>query len=489
MAADGSRLSRLTDALSSVRARTTLVGVVVVAAALAAGALGLIALLRGSMTEGVETTARAQLNDVTALVRIGQLPAQLPSGRGDTFSQVVSADGRVLASSATLLATTPVSRLQPGEEGMVIHTVPALTGEELNGGADPDGPYLLVAEQAPAPAGQAATGPLTVYVAASLHPVEAATGTVALALSAGLPVLVILVGALIWILGGRALHPVEAIRAEVADISGHDLSRRVPEPMTRDEVADLARTMNQMLDRLEASAEAQRRFVADASHELRSPLSAVQAMLEVAIRHPDAASWPSVAADALDETRRLRRLIDDLLVLARAGEQGMPERREEVDLDEIVLREARDSRAESPVPIDLHKVSGGRVMGDADQLTRVVRNLIDNACRHAAGRIWVEVSGSSDTVVLAVEDDGPGIPVAERERIFERFARLDEDRNQDSGGAGLGLAIAKQIVDSHGGSIAALDGASGGARLEIRLPAAGGDAPAGAETTEAFNLL
>ena len=314
-----------------------------------------------------------------------------------------------------------------------------------------------------------------VYVAATLHPVEAATRTVALALSGGLPVLVLLVGALIWFLGGRALHPVEAIRAEVADISGHDLHRRVPEPATRDEVAHLARTMNQMLDRLEASAGAQRRFVADASHELRSPLAAIQAMLEVALRHPATAPWPAVAVDALDETRRLRRLVDDLLVLARAAEPGMPERRSEVDLDEIVMREARASRAESATVIDLRRVSGGRVLGDADQLTRVVRNLIDNAQRHAAGRVWMELSSTSGTVLLAVEDDGPGIPAAERDRIFERFARLDEDRNEDSGGTGLGLAIVKEIIDAHGGSIGVGNGAAGGARLEVRLPAAAED--------------
>src|SRR5581483_2089909 len=160
-------------------------------------------------------------------------------------------------------------------------------------------------------------------VAATLHPVVAATKTVALALSAGLPVLVLLVAGLIWVLGGRALRPVEEIRAEVADISGHDLHRRVPEPATRDEVAQLARTMNEMLDRLESSSTAQRQFVADASHELRSPLAAIQATLEVAVTHPDRASWPTVALEALDEAKRLRRLVEDLLVLARTGERDL----------------------------------------------------------------------------------------------------------------------------------------------------------------------
>lgn len=464
-------LRRLLRAFSSVRARTTLVGVAVVGVALAAGAIGLTSLLRSAMTEGVETTARAQLNDVVSLLHLGQLPAQLPSGRGDTFTQVVSANGKVLATSATLLATTPISRLHPGEEGVVIHTIPTLSGSSLEGADDSEGPYLLLAQQYPAQAGLGATGPVTVYVAATLRPVVAATTTVAAALSIWLPVLVLLVGALIWILGGRALRPVESIRAEVADISGHDLHRRVPEPATRDEIARLARTMNQMLDRLEASASAQQRFVADASHELRSPLAAIQATLEVAAVHPDQAAWPAVAADALDEAKRLRRLVDDLLVLASAGEASVAERRAEVDLDEIVLREARASRAESRATLDLHKVSGGRVIGDADQLTRVVHNLLDNAQRHAASRITIELNHDADWVVLAVEDDGPGIPVSERDRIFERFARLDEARNHDSGGTGLGLALAREIVAAHGGAIAAADGVSG-ARFVVRLPAA-----------------
>lgn len=467
--ADPPRRRWLSGVFASVRARTTVVGVAVVAAALAAGAIGLITLLRTSMTEGVETTARTQLNDVASLLRLGQLPSQLPAGGGNTLTQVVSADGKVLATSATLLATNPISPLHPGEEGIVIHTIPTLSGGALEGGSDSDGPYLLLAQRFPAQGGLKVAGPVTVYVAATLRPVQAATNTVAVALSAGLPVLVLLVGGLIWILGGRALRPVEAIRAEVADISGHDLHRRVPEPTTRDEIAHLAQTMNQMLDRLEASSTAQRRFVADASHELRSPLSAIQATLEVAVTHPEGAAWPAVASDALDETKRLRRLVDDLLVLAKSRDGGAPERREEVDLDEIVLREARTNRAESPVRLDLHKVSAGRVIGDPDQLTRVVHNLLDNARRHASHLVCVELTSNAGNVLLAVQDDGPGIPPLEWERIFERFARVDEARNPDLGGAGLGLAIAKEIVLAHGGSIAVADSPSG-ARFEVNLP-------------------
>jgi signal transduction histidine kinase len=454
---------------TSVRARTTLVGVVVVGGALAVGAVGLLGLLRASMSEGVETTARAQLNDVSSLLRLGQLPAQLPSGRGDTFTQVVASDGRVLATSATLLTSAPMSHQHPGEEGAVISTIPTLSGGAIEDGSDSDGPYLLLAQSFPAPPGPSIGGPVTVYVAATLHPVVAATRTVGLALAAGLPVLTILVAGLIWIFGGRALRPVEAIRAEVSDISGHDLNRRVPEPQTRDEVAHLARTMNEMLDRLESYAGAQHRFVADASHELRSPLASLQTTLEVALAHPATASWPLVVTEALEESQRLQRLVEDLLVLARVDENGQPEGQEEVDLDDIVLLDTRRRRP-CGVEIDLHRVSAGRVLGSPDQLARVVHNLMDNAQRHATARIVLELSTNPENVLLVVQDDGPGVAREERDRVFDRFARLDEARSQDSGGTGLGLAIAKEIVRAHGGTICIADSRAG-ARFEVRLPA------------------
>jgi signal transduction histidine kinase len=456
----------------SVRARATLASVVVVGAALAVGALGLISMLRASLQEGVETAARAQLNDVASLLRVGQLPAELPPAEGDTFTQVVGPNGEVLATSASLLGTAPISHLHVGEDGAVIGAIPTLSANERSGPSDPEGPYLLLSKAFAAPPGvPAASGPFTVYVAGSLRPVTQATATVGLALATGLPVLVALVGALVWIFGGRALRPVESIRAEVADISGRDLHRRVPQPASSDEVARLARTMNEMLDRLESSAAAQRRFVADASHELRSPLAVLQATLEVALAHPEGSAWPAVASDALDEARRLHRLVEDLLVLARGEEGNQAKRWQAVDLDELVLREGRRRRASSaPVQIDLHRVSGGRVKGNPDQLARVVHNLMDNAQHHAASLVRVELTTSAGTVLLVVADDGAGIAPGDRQRVFERFARLDEARSQDDGGTGLGLAIAKDIVASHGGAIEVTDSAVG-ASFAVRLPA------------------
>jgi signal transduction histidine kinase len=461
-------VSELGRRLSTVRARATLASVVVVGAAFAVGALGLVHLLQDSLQEGVESTSQSQLSDVATLIRLGQLPAQLPAGRGDTFTQVIGPTGQVLATTATLLTDRPISHLLPRGEGTVIGTVPTLIDLDATRAPDPEGPYLLIGRRYLEAA--SATHParnVTVYVAGSLRPVVEATDTVGTALASGLPTLLLLVGGLVWAFSGRALRPVEAIRSEVADITGRGLHRRVPEPATADEIARLARTMNEMLDRLEASAAAQNRFVADASHELRSPLAVLQATLELAREHPGQA-WP--LADALDETQRLRRLVDDLLALARLEHRPTGVGSTTVDLDEIVFREVRQLRTSTSLAIDIHAVSAGRVNGDADQLTRVVHNLVDNAQRHAATTITIELGSSDGGVTLVVADDGPGIPPSERERIFERFTRLDEARHRSNGGSGLGLAITKEIITNHGGSIHVEDGRPTGARLTVRLP-------------------
>ena len=456
--------------LASVRARTTLVATAVVAAALILGSIGLVALLRASLTEGLENTLDAQAANVASLLRVGPLPAELPAGHTDTFTQVVGPGGTVLAGSSNLDGRTAVSMAHIGEDGIVLHHVPGLVPDE-DDDSDLRGPFLLLAKTASArvPGGRG-DETVTVYVGGSLHAVDQGTHPVGLALLAGVPVLVLLVGVLVWIMGGRALRPVEAIRAEVADITGHGLHRRVPEPTSDDEVARLARTMNEMLDRLQSSATSQRRFVADASHELRSPLATLQATLEVALAHPDAAAWPAVSTEALDEVRQLHRLVEDLLDLARSEDPSIGQRDQTVDLDEVVLREGRRWPQAGPVSIDLHRVSGGRVRGDPEQLARVVRNLMDNAQRHATNRVVLELHGDDETVELIVSDDGPGIDRQDRQRVFERFARLDESRNQANGGTGLGLAIAHEIVLAHGGTISVTD-SDHGARFAVRLPA------------------
>jgi signal transduction histidine kinase len=310
---------------------------------------------------------------------------------------------------------------------------------------------------------------------------DQALGTIAglqTALWIGIPVLVALVGLLAWVLVGRALRPVERIRAEVDEISHGTLHRRVPVPATDDELARLAGTMNDMLDRLDDAASRQRRFVSDAAHELRSPLACIRTTVEVAAADPSPARWDGVAGTLVDESDRLGRLIDDLLALALLDERSATAGDEEVDLDDLVRTEARRHRAAGQA-VELARVAPTKVRGDSRMLDRAIGNLIDNAVRHARSRVQVglEVRDDGRTAVVTVDDDGPGIPVDDRERVFERFARLDEGRARDAGGSGLGLAVVRAVAERQRGTAVAGIGPLGGARLEVRLPCVTDAAP------------
>jgi len=222
---------------------------------------------------------------------------------------------------------------------------------------------------------------------------------------------------------------------------------------------------------LEEAQRRQRRLVSGASHELRSPVAGVRQHAEVALQHPDRTDGHRFAETVLAQSIRLQRLIDDLLLLARADADGLAVRRRPVDLDDLVLDEVRRLRSTTDLEVDASGVSAGGVEGDAGALARVVRNVVDNAARHAAGRVRLSLAEAGGAVVLAVEDDGPGIPEAERARVFERFVRLDDARARDDGGSGLGLAIVAEVVAAHGGTVAVGDAGLGGARVEVRLPA------------------
>ncbi len=282
------------------------------------------------------------------------------------------------------------------------------------------------------------------------------------------PVLVILAAVVTWLLTGRALRPVHRITSQVGAISGGNLDQRVPEPDTGDEIAELARTMNQMLDRLEADDERLRRFVSDASHELRSPVAVLRSEAEVALREPEGTEVRELAGGVLGEATRLQRVVEDLLVLARGEEHRSVTAFRPVDLDDIVLAEAARRRE---LPIDIQSVSAGRVRGTPEGCARIVTHLLDNATRHGRTRVWVGLRTEGDTVSLWVDDDGPGVPEADRGRIFERFARLDDARTRDKGGAGLGLAVVAETVAAMGGSIDVTTAPGGGARFVLHWPA------------------
>lgn len=282
-------------------------------------------------------------------------------------------------------------------------------------------------------------------------------------------ILTVLAGIATWFIAGRALQPVGAITNQVREITSGTLSDRVPEPSGADEIGVLARTMNTMLSRLETSDLKRRQFVSDASHELRTPVAVLRSEAEVARRAPDSTTIDDFATVVLNESGRLERLVEDLLALARGDESRTLSSTSTVDVDEVVLSEALRSRA---LPVDKSAVSAGRVLGHPDVMTRVVAHLLDNAARHGEHHVAIGVYTDGEIVRVWVDDDGPGISEGERERIFERFIRLDDARTRDRGGAGLGLAVVHSAVEQMEGTIEVLDSPLGGARFEIKLPAA-----------------
>lgn len=451
--------------LASVRARTTVAAVLIVGLALAVSAVSLLLLVQRSLVRNVDEAAELLAEDIATRAEDGTLVARLPVPGGDKDDdfviQVVDDAGRVLAASQNFVGREPVSTHRPPVDDDWITTVHGLP-------VDPDHDFRLVAVRSPTPSGL-----VTVYVASELEQVKETVDSVRRAVRVGAPTLLALAGLLVWVLVGRALRPVESIRSQVAEISASALDRRVPEPPVDDEVGRLARTMNDMLERLQGSAERQRRFVSDASHELRSPIASTKAQLEVAVAHPEATAWEATVTDLVAENERMERLVTDLLFLARSDEGRAEAASAPVDLDDLVLTEVGSLRNRGRVQVDISRVSGGRVSGDAGHLGRVVRNLLENAERHARSATAVELRSANGEVELVVADDGPGVPPEQRERIFDRFIRLDDARSRERGGAGLGLSIAREIVRAHGGRIWVEDGQDGqtGARFVVRLPA------------------
>ena len=454
---------RLQVVPGSVRVRTTVAAVAVVGVAMVVGAVVMVVVLRSTLTREVRAAARLRAEDVAAVLAAGggsgvAGPGTLAVDDADELLiQVLDGGGRVVAASPNTEGRPPVARLRPGSSAEV--EVPA------GGPMDESGEFLAVAAGADTPRGQR-----TVLVARSTEAVDEAVAAVGGLLAVGLPLLLAVVAVTTWVVVGRALAPVEAMRAEVDEISAAALHRRVPDPPADDEIGRLARTMNRMLGRLEQAQARQRRLVSDASHELRSPVATIRQHAEVALAHPGRTTTSELASTVLAEDLRLQRLTEDLLLLTRADEQSLALRRRPVDLDDLVFEEAKRLREATGLRVDTSAVSAGRVAGDAAGMRRVLRNLGDNASRHARERLALSVAERDAAVVLAVEDDGSGIPEADRERVFERFVRLDGARARDDGGSGLGLAIVAELVAAHGGTVVAAAGPLGGARVEVTLP-------------------
>ena len=427
-------------AVGTVRARITVLATAVVLVVLVVAAIGLVILQRRLLTEALDESLEDRANDIAAY---GEDPPPVLTGLGedDAVAQVVREPREVIASSANVQGLDPIVPVYGGPR---FRTVDELPHE--------DEPFRVVVDTVPG---------VVIIVAGPLEDIDESIATLRQSLLVAVPLVVLALAAVLWWLTGRALRPVEAIRTEVASMGGRDLHRRVPVPPGDDEIARLASTMNGMLDRVE-----------DASHELRSPLTRIRTELEVDLAHPGEADPLATHTSVLEETVGLQRLADDLLLVARAdGGQAEMIRTERVDLDDLVLRVARRLRADDRVRIDFTGVGAGQVIGDADQLARLVGNLADNGVRHASSSVRFGLTEDGGSVVLTVEDDGPGVPAAERERIFERFARVDGARNADAGGTGLGLAIARDIAHAHGGTLV-LDPDVPGARFVLTIQAA-----------------
>ncbi|MFI6145363.1 sensor histidine kinase [Streptomyces sp. NPDC051109] len=463
------------------RRRAALAAALAMAAVLGAGGLWLHTLLRANLLDN--TTGRTELAARKVAAQLdgqaspggpapgGRLPA--PEG-GVDLVLVRDAQGRIVASTGDLRDDPGLGGLRPPGRG-----ASGASGEDSRSAVLP--PARPGAERRAAVALDAPGGH-EVYAVTVLGDVDDATRAIALGLLAGAPPLIGFAAALAWWVTGHALRPVTAIRTGLAAVTASELDRRVPDPGGADEIARLARTVNDTLDRLERSDARQRQFTADASHELRNPLAAVRSRLEVALAQgrPDR---ESVAA-ALADTERLQRIAADLLLLARLDGGPVPRpRTEPVDLA-LLAAEDLARRPAPRVPLRLEAQVPVPAAGDPARLERALANLVDNALRHARTGVVVRAAtepadpGGGGWAVLEVEDDGPGIPVEDRDRVFERFVRLDPDRGRAGGGTGLGLAIVREIARAHGGEARALPStAGGGIRFVLRVPP-GGAAPA-----------
>ncbi|WP_432078846.1 sensor histidine kinase [Streptomyces sp. YPW6] len=483
--------------MRSVRARAALGATLVVAVALAGAGLAVLLVLRANLIDQADLQAEVAAREVAGALATGTPYGEVElDDEEDHPVQVTDEEGRVVLVSQDLRAVTGtgatgVTPVPPASAGA---TPPP--GDEDDDGDDRDddgdddsgrpgrgevssddpdfsdgtatvnrttADYRFAAVEATTPGGVT----LTVHAGAPLAAEQEAVGTVRGAMLTGLPVLLVVVAGVTWLVTRRALRPVEGIRREMAAITAsEDLARRVPEPGSRDEIAALARTTNETLAVLEASVERQRRFVADASHELRSPIASLRTQLEVAAAHPDLLDLPGAVAD----TVRLQVLAADLLLLARldAGEKPGGGT---VELGALVREEVSQRTGDRiAVAVEVPEDAAFEVDGSRGQLARVVGNLLDNAQRHAAASVAVSVAAEGRGVRVEVRDDGAGVPEAERERIFERFVRLDDARSRDDGGAGLGLAIARDVAARHGGTLTVHRAHEGGAAFRLWLP-------------------
>ena len=428
---------------ASIRLRITTIASAVVAVVLVLGAVLFVLVMREALVDGVRTAAG---NDASAIAeRIhDSKDFSLTESELDAEDQLIQLvrDGAVIAASEDAEELGPLAV----REGSATVSVP-----------DEDRQYLVAAEES--------RDDVLVVVGHDLSDVDESIAAIVPLVAVSIPVLVALLAITTWIVVGRALRPVERMRVEVDEVTANRLDHRIAGADAPDELGRLAATMNRMLDRLDDSQRTQRRFISDASHELKSPLASLRQYAEVARSYPDRMTAAELTEAIDDEGGRLERIVRGMLVLARADEGSLRKAARPVDLDDLLLQEAQRLKASTALTVDA-AIEPARIEGDAELLAQVVRNLVDNAVRHARGRVSLSLTSPG---VIVVDDDGHGIPQPDRERIFERFVRLDNARARDAGGSGLGLAIVREIVGAHGGTVVASESPLGGARFTVTL--------------------
>lgn len=440
----------------SLRTRMMLTAAIAVAVVLSFGGFLVLSLLRTELIETAQDDGRSEAKRIAELAAHGVLPDELPRS-GDLSTAVqVSQDGVVISGTSNALNRKlfVMEELKPGE---------TRTAERKTLPIDENGPFRVIGLGTRTP-----TGTATVYVAVDVEDIEEFVDLAAELGAASLVVLVLTLAGVFWVVIGRTLAPVAAIQTRADAITGSELHQRVPEPIGRDEISDLARTINAMLGRLEASANRQEAFVGDAAHELRSPIASLQARLETVIGSAPATEEP-VLQDLLRDTKRMGRLVEHLLLLARTDAGTISPGRVPVDLDDLI-REAAAAFESRTVAVDISDVEPVQVLGQPALLEQIVSNLLDNAGRYAQSRIDISLHPNGSHAILAVDDNGPGIPSDLREAVLERFVRVDESRERGTGGAGLGLAIVSEIVRIHAGEVEVDASPKGGARVRVLLP-------------------
>ena len=504
---------------ASLRSRITVAAVLAVALTLGVFALVFALVQQAVLADAPRQAASADVDRAVSALAIGSTPSVAVAGETDGSLVVVTdASGRVLAvggdddladvassiassgsgdrvsldgdafvveredvgvestATPTPAASTPTPTPTPTDDDDDADDDSGSGGSRSDDGEADDDATSSTDDATPVPARVVTTG-YGVVAARSLEEASAASSASLVTLGVAIPVALLVLGVTTWLVVGRALLPVESMRREVDTVTAQSLSHRLPDPGGGDEIARLARTLNGMLDRLDSSATAQRRFVGDASHELKTPLATIRQHAEVALLHPGSIDGAALAGTVLGEEARLTALVQGLLVLARADEGALGVTRRPVDLDDLVVSETARLRGvarpdgRGSLAVDATAVGPARVDGDEGLLGQVVHNLVANAARHADTRVAVALDERDGRAVLTVDDDGAGVAEADRERVFERFVRLDEARARDSGGSGLGLAIVREIVRVHGGSVSITTSPLGGARFVVDLPA------------------